>query len=315
MFLNSLSGSQKFKLYISPYQLEFKKRGPKPLEGALLAFDFGLDLLGYSDFLPWPRFGEISLYQQLRQIKKGEFSQRFLIAKKSAFLDAKARSQKRSLFFGLKIPDSHFLIPDLLSFKSPGLAGQKKIKVKLKPYKINRQISALKALSQNFKEARWRLDFNGMSWELWKNQLKFLKPSIDFIEDPRLKRASFEQKEKILFAGDWKSSPYFQIRIIKPSRDRLDLLIKELALFRWKRVIFTHSFDHPLGQLISAFWAGQFYKRHNSFFETGGLADLRLKEKAGYPLSQKTGPRFSPPGGFGFGFGSSLKKEPWRRWL
>ena len=319
--------SNSFKLYISPYKL---KRRLFSQEGVLLAFEFKGGLRGYSDFLPWPSFGENSLPQQLKQIKRGEFSQRFLIAMRSALLDAKARSQQRNLFFGLKIPDSHFLIPDLLNFKNPDFIFKKnfkKIKVKLKPYKINQQISALKALSQSFKDVRWRLDFNGMSWLFWKNKLEFLKPYIDFIEDPQLEKNSFNPKEKLLFAGDWESSPYFQIRIIKPSRDSLNLLIKQLALFRWKRVVFTHSFEHPLGQAITAFWAGLFYKYYPHFFETGAFVSgagcgqatstprllASAEEERTYRLEQE-GP-FKPPQGFGFGFGHSLKKEKWKRWL
>ena len=311
---------KKFKLYISAYNLKFKNKSlfSSPLEGALLAFDFGSGLTGYSDFLPWPAFGENTLSHQLKQIQRGRLSKRFLIAKHNAFLDAKARTQKRSLFFSLQIPSSHFLIEDLLSFKKPEWIlerGFKTIKVKLKPYKINEQREKLKQLSGDLKEAQWRLDLNGMSWLVWKNKLDFLKNSVDFIEDPLPEKSSFGKQEQSLFAQDWINSPHFQIKIVKPSRDRLDFLIKELALFRWKRIIFTHSFDHPLGQAISAFWAGAFYKRYNRFFETGAFINTSLEEIASYPINSKTGAHFSPPGGFGFGFSDALTKENWRRWI
>ena len=312
--------NKKFKLYISVYKLKFKNKSlfSSPIEGSLLAFDFGSDLTGYSDFLPWPAFGENSLSHQLKQIQKGEFSKRFLIAKHNALLDAKARSQKRNLFFSLKIPSSHFLIEDLLNFKDPERIlekGFQKIKVKLKTYKITEQMEKLKRLNAIFQGLQWRLDLNGMSWLIWKNELDFLKNHIDFIEDPRPEKSSFEKQEQSLFAQDWINSPHFQIKIVKPSRDRLDFLIKELAFFRWKRIIFTHSFDHPLGQVISAFWAGVFYKYYNGFFETGAFVNSSLEEIASYPLNQKTEAHFSPPCGFGFGFSDALKKENWKRWI
>ena len=309
---------KKFKLYVSTYQLQFKNKKNSPLEGSLLAFDFDSHLTGYSDFLPWPAFGEKNLFDQLNKIKQGEFSKRFLIAKHNAYLDAKARSQNKNLFFGLKIPPSHFLIEDLLNFKNQTdvlKKGFKKIKVKLKPYEIVKQAEKLKTLHSDFKDVKWRLDLNGISWSLWKNKLCFLRKDIDFIEDPLLDKSSLEKSDQSLFAQDWLKSPHFQIKIIKASRDSLKFLIKELACFRWKRLIFTHSLDHPLGQVISAFWAGQFYKNYQIFFETGGLINSSLIEKTDYCLNQKKGPHFLTPSGFGFGFSNSLAKEKWKKWI
>ena len=308
---------KRFKLSISPYKLSFKNKLLSPLEGSLLAFDFGSGLTGYSDFLPWPRFGEPSLFRQLHYIQKGEFSQRFLIAKHNAFLDAQARSEKRSLFYGLKIPPSHFLIEDLLNFKTTNLISEKnfkKVKVKLAPYQINEQIKKLKNLNRDLSGVQWRLDCNGLSWRLWKDQLKFLKEDIDFIEDP-LPGELWDRSDQKLWAQDWIPSLHSQIKIVKPSRDCLNLLIKELGLPRWKRIVFTHSFDHLLGQAVTAYWAGLFYKRHPQFFETGSFTCSPLSPIDSYPLYSKLSPDFIPPAGFGFGFSDSLKKEPWKQWI
>ena len=213
-FFTSLKPTNKFKLYVSTYKLKFKNKilFPLPLEGSLLAFDFGSDLMGYSDFLPWPAFGEKSLSCQLNEIKQKKFSRRFLIAKQNAFLDAKARSQKRNLFFGLKIPPSHFFIADLLNFNKPEFIlekGFKFIKLKLKPFKINEQIEKLKTLHSDLKTINWRLDLNNSSWTPWKDKLYFLKNHIDFIEDPLLDKSSFEKQNQHLFAQDWSASLLF----------------------------------------------------------------------------------------------------------
>ena len=95
----------------------------------------------------------------------------------------------------------------------------------------------------------------------------------------------------------------------------MELLIKEVAFFSWKRLVFTHSFDHPLGQAVSVFWASVFYKNYRSFFETGGFINSLLLKETSYPLNQNKGPEFLPPSGFGFGFSDSLKKEKWKRWV
>ena len=260
--LTSFQSIKTFKLYISPYTLQFKNKKlfPHSLEGSLLAFDFGSDLLGYSDFLPWPAFGgEQSLFHQLTQIQQGHFSNRFLIAKHNAFLDAQARQEKRNLFFGLKIPPSHFLIEDLLNFdkeKQIQEKGFKTVKVKLKAQKIPQQTDKLKSLYSELRSVKWRLDLNGQSWSAWKHILNVIKEGLDFIEDPFLD-TGFQKGFKELFAEDWIPYPLFSIKIAKPSRDSLESLLKGTASSQWQRVVFTHSFDHPLGQIISAFWAGR----------------------------------------------------------
>ncbi len=311
------------KLYISPYTLEFKSSASfSPLnktrfvEGALLAFEFEKTSIGYSDFLPWPVFGEENLASQLDKIKQGTLSKRFLIAMHNALLDAKARSQKRSVFFNLKIPDSHFLIEDLLNFSKEDLImekGFKAVKVKLIPSQISRQIDKLKFLYSHFKNIKWRFDLNGQSWTIWKSKLEFFKKDMDFIEDP-LNDTKIKTEEKALFAQDWIPNSRLQIKIVKPSRDSLLSLIKGLSLSQWKRLVFTHSFDHPLGQSSSAFWAGIFYKIYPCFFETGNFNQSPFLKINSYPF-YKEGPAFVPPSGFGFGFGESLKKEQWKRWL
>jgi len=310
---NSLKLKNKFKLYISPYTLYFKNKQCPPLEGSLLAIDFGSGLTGYSDFLPWPIFGESNLSNQLKAIKEGYFSNRFLIAKHNAFLDAQARSQKRNLLSGLRLPSSHFLIDNLLHFKTEERIlekGFQVVKVKLNPDRRNEQLEKLKALYSRLKNIKWRLDLSGQKWSLWKERLHFIKKELDFVEDPNLTQV--EKEDKNLLAQDWIPSSHFQIKIIKPSRDSTKSLLKELSLSHWKRLIFTHSFDHPLGQTATAFHAGIFYKNHPRFFETGALTHS-LSQIGSYFLQQ--GPDFVPPAGFGFGFSDSLKKEPWKRSL
>ncbi|MCY4321693.1 MAG: hypothetical protein OXC37_04755, partial [Bdellovibrionaceae bacterium] len=145
-----------FSLFISKYHLKFKHTKNKSLKGCLLCFDFGSGLKGYSDFLPWDLYGEKTLKEQLKDIQEGKFSQRFLIAKQLAFLDAKARLEKRNLFFSLKIPASHFLIENLLDFEfSKKLFEFKIIKVKLKTDHLLEQVRILKSLSDILKNVKW----------------------------------------------------------------------------------------------------------------------------------------------------------------
>ena len=306
----------RFKLYISAYELKTGLGKPHS-QGALMAFEFEGGLLGYSDFMPQAVFGEKSLPLELDRVQRGRAGQRFLIAKHNAFLDAKARARGQNLFFGLKIPPSHFLIEDLLSFNRPERIleqGFKIVKVKLKPGQFDEQIRRLKALFQVLKEGgiKWRLDLNGAAWAPWRGQFEFLSQSLDFIEDPKLDRRLLSEQNQL--ARDGLLVPGARVRVIKPARDRYDLLTKTPRFSFYKRWVFTHSLDHPLGQAGAAFWAGRFYQNHTCFFETGAFtAPPYLRAKL-YDFHHK-GPVWAPPAGSGFGFGEALKKEKWKRWL
>ena len=296
-----------FKLFISKYRLKFKSCQKADLKGCLFLFDFGAGLIGYSDFLPWPLYGEKTLKEQLEDIRQGQFSQRFLIAKQQAFLDARARLEKTSLFFSLKIPHSHFLIENLLEFKfSKKISDFKTIKVKLKPFKVLDQVVILKELNLLLKDIKWRFDLNQNDWLEWESALSFLKHRIDFIEDPKKPTSS------VSLAEDWSCIPSAGIKIVKPSRDSLVPLIRKWP--RWKRIVFTHSFDHPLGQASSAFWSAFFYKRYPQFFETGSFFNFQLQPVRAYERESR-GASFIAPEGFGFGFSKALKNENWQNWL
>ncbi len=305
------------KIYISPYQLKFRdqKKTLLRLEGVLMSFNFDSKLTGYADFLPWPSFGEKNLSQQLDDVTRGVESNRFLITKRNAWLDAIARLKKQNLFYGLKIPPSHFLIENLLSFTEPEKIlreNYRYVKVKLSSFHPEQQVKILKKIVSDLpKIIKWRLDLNFQKWSLWKEPLDFMKTQIDFIEDPF--RDSYKmEKNPCFFAEDWRPNDCSKIRIVKPSRDSLESVTKGLAFSRWKRVIFTHSFDHPLGQAASVFWASKFYQIHPSLFETSALKCFAFKKNKFY-FHKTENPFLEIPRGFGFGFDRYLQEENWKR--
>ncbi len=306
------------KIFISPYQLKFKdkKKNPSVLEGVLMAFDFDSKLKGYADFLPWTSYGEKSLDQQLDDITQGIESNRFQMTKKNAWLDAVARFKKQNLFYGLKMPPSHFLIENLFSFseqKDILRGGYKYVKVKLSPLDLDQQIKKLKKIVGELpKTIKYRLDLYHQKWSLWKEPLHFMKTQIDFIEDPFLDIQKIKEEDCSFFAEDWVFNSRCKIRIVKPTRDCLDGVTKELAFSRWKRIVFTHSFDHPLGQATSAYWAAKFYQIHPSFFETSALKCFAFEENNFYFHNSKN-PFLEIPKGFGFGFDKCLQAENWKR--
>ena len=310
----------RIKIYVSPYKLNIKFSN-QYRRGWLLLFDFGKDLIGYSDFLPWPSFGELSGEKQLQDLKIGKESSRLRRAKEQAFMDAKGRQEQRNLCYGLNLPSSHLLIEDLYSFKQKDDISNslyKVVKVKLKPDEIKKQIQIIKEIHSSFPFLKWRFDFNGQLssylWRLWKKKFDFLEQQIDFIEDPFSSPLDFQLNSSPLFAEDWNANPYCFIRIAKPSRDSHSMLIKNKAQSLWKRVVFTHSFDHPLGQVANIFYAAQFYKIYPSLKEIGGFKCLAYEENE-FIIPQLSSTHFTPPSGFGFGFQNILSKQQWKKWI
>lgn len=308
------------KVYISPYQLEFQ-HSSGCLQGALLLFEFQWDLKGYGDLLPWPRFGEESLKVQLEALKNGRESARFRRLKEVALSDALARKEKQSLFSGLKIPDSHFLIGNVTSFSDwdrIGEAGYQIIKVKIKPFELQKQLDQLEKGHLTLPRCKWRLDLNGslrlQDWGSFKKSLRFLWNQIEFIEDPFKNPGSFSSEDARMFAEDWTPCPQSAVRIVKPSRDSLDSLIKQIPSRRWRSIVFTHSQETLLGQAATAWQAGIFYKKHPSFWQTGAFKCHSFK-KSRWTLNENDDPAFKVPSGFGLGFSHLLEKEPWKRWL
>ena len=308
------------KVYTSPYQLEFKN-GSGCLQGTLLLFEFQTDLKGYGDLLPWPQFGEKPLKDQLEDLKKGKESPRLIRLKKMALCDALARKEKRSLFSGLKIPDSHFLIENVASFSGwdqVGEAGYQIIKAKIRPNNFQKQLKGLKEGSLALSHCRWRLDLNGslnfQEWDSFKKPLQFLWNKIEFIEDPFKNPENFSRQNSRLFAEDWIAHPGSAVRVVKPSRDSVDSLVQQLPHRQWKKIVFTHSQETLLGQAATAWQAGGFYKNYPSFWQTGAFKSHSFK-KHKWTLNEKSHPVFKSPAGFGLGYGSFLETEPWKRWM
>ena len=308
------------KVYISPYQLELQNH-KRYLQGSLLLFEFKSGMKGYSDFLPWPEFGEATLKDQLKAAKHGQESQRWICSKHIAFCDALARKKKQNLFFGLKIPESHFLIEDISSFSNWDhieKTGYKTLKIKIQQSVLQKALQQMKKVFEAYPHFKWRLDFNGSlklkEWDSLKKDLYFLWNNLEFIEDPFENPWNFSDKETHFFAEDWIKNLHCGFRIIKPSRDSLDLLMKQIPLRQWKGLVFTHSQETLLGQAATAYLAGKFYRDYPTFWQTGAFKSLSLK-KSRWTLQENASPFFKPPSGFGLGYGHLLEKEPWKRWI
>ena len=183
------------------------------------------------------------------------------------------------------------------------------------------QVEACKkllALHDRYPRIKWRLDFNMQTrvqaWPEFKNILKNLKEQLEFIEDPFQDPENYQGADQNMFARDWLNLPKSPTKIVKPSRDSLQDISKELQEGRTKHVVFTHSQETCLGQSASAYWAASFYKKYPNLKITCGLKCFSLEDQELHPL-EEIAPSFDPPKGAGLGFGEILDKQAWKRLL
>ncbi|OQW51916.1 MAG: hypothetical protein A4S09_09630 [Proteobacteria bacterium SG_bin7] len=309
------------KVWWAPYELTFRE-SKKARNGALLRFEFKDIGFGYADLFPWPEFRDEDLKTQINNLRLGRLSP--LLERSVAFAkeDAIARSEKRSLFYGLvsKIARSHYLFmsPEIEMEELEKIVGDGFNTIKIKLENGVHWINKLKnhQLSKNLKI---RLDFNN---KLTENEyIKFLEQLdssarnlIEFVEDP----TPFENSSWIKFnnaiplaldcGSDKNFSEFehlgFKYLILKPARQSLETINLPDGI---KPVIMGYL-DHPVGQsfaaLSSARWRGEKLEAgicYHTCYRTNAYSErLKIKNAA-----------LVPDDGIGIGFGELLEKEKW----
>lgn len=307
------------KLDVSPYEITFKgKRGIR--QGALLRFFFADLGYGYADCHVWEELGDLSLKRQLQLLIQDQMTpiteQAFFFAK----LDAEARSEGRSLFTGLSIPQSHFLILDMEDYPSLEKAiqaGFTHFKVKM-GMELEKELVQLKRLLE-CSEVKVRIDFNERltlpRYEWFLEQMGTNLNRVDFIEDPIPFEESIwmklQKKYPVSLACDRKCDQAFdraevaRVIVIKPSIQKYSP--KEVS----QRVVITSYLGHPLGQSAAAYSAALFQKKFP--VDICGLLSHQVYEST--PFSEELtcqGPYLMPCRGTGFGFDQLLEKLRWQ---
>ena len=228
-----------------------------------------------------------------------------------AWIDSQARCQLKNLFLNKAPIKNHFLVPDVFSLKSFDSIDNSVIKIKIRNFKEARQFKQI--VSHSSKIFKYRLDFNHRlsfnEWKRWEKENLSLLPHIDFIEDP----FPLFYKEPSLFplALDQGPNCHCPIRIIKPTRQVLYFPIQQMAQGNLKRVIFTHSLEHPLEARLSWVMAQNFYKILPRKKEVCGMSDLlNFFEKNDFLCFDS---HFYSPSGTGLGFNFLLEKQNWKK--
>lgn len=297
-------------------------------QGALLKFEFKGGSIGYADCHPWVELGDSPLTEQLRHLTNAESStplmQRSL---HFARLDAKARAQGVNLFEGLSIPESHFLIPNLLQWETDQILtalkqGFTHFKVKLGA-DLAQELIQLKSLFALFSsKIKVRLDFNlKLTLQQFEEVLTQLAPYrgfIDFYEDP----CSYDttawskwQKGGLCLACDYQSQQAIgypqcaEVLVIKPAVQDESIYLTHSD--PKQRLVFTTYLDHPLGQLATAYTAAVAFKKKPVSAVCGLLSHTAYQRNEFSEQLSQNGPAFVLPKGTGFGFDDLLKKQKW----
>jgi O-succinylbenzoate synthase len=296
-----------------PYELTPRRSlgilgGKVPRRGALIRVDEG-----FADVHPWPEVGHQPLEDQLELLGRGETTPLTAQSLRMAQLDAQARAAGRSLFDGLRIPDSHFLITgSVRDHDLPAIeqAGFRKVKIK-----TGGDPSSMPSLGTRMK---LRLDFNASltadSLRRFLEEARQAIVAIDFLEDPTPYDArlweDLARRYGCRFAADMVNGGRgVAVRVVKPAWRS-----EQTLLDTTQEIVFTSAMDHPVGQMGAAFIAARTAKKLAGRVVECGLLTHELFETTEFSERIVTkGPRLEPPSGSGIGFDDLLLKLPWKK--
>lgn len=310
------------KIRCSYYTLERKDSSKAKRRGALLKIQFQDGLIGYSDCHPWSELGDPPLEDQLRALKTNKWTNLLESSLAFARLDAEARHQKKSLFTQKKIPQSHFLIMDVLDTHSEDiekilLQGFTHIKIKMGTTPEQEVARVIELFSNS--SLKIRLDFNEKlslsTYQSLLKQLNSIAPSIDYIEDP----IPFEAKAWKQIKKESRIPIACDRQVLKAAQypDSYSFLIVKAALFipanltlSQEKMIVTTYLDHPLGQMGAAYRAAHIDPNGKNIH---GLLSHHSYQTNPFSrqLSQQ-GPHFKVPLGYGFGYDELLENAEWK---
>jgi O-succinylbenzoate synthase len=323
-----MMGARFEQISFSPYRLE----GSRPRDGALVRLDFAGGLRGYADLHPWTGFGDRPLADECAALTRGEPTRLGCRTLAIARRDAEARAAGRSLFAGLRIPPSHWLVPSLTEWPQRdrdldrlAAAGFTRLKIKL-GQQLADEIGLLHQLFPRLPDGvRVRLDFNSrLSPQALRHFLEATRPWhawIDFLEDPCPDLGQWERargRYPIDLACDRDldrvrtEGPEVEVLVVKPALfDPLAWARESGALpDRW---VVTSYLDHPLGQAAAAVAAGELAATHPGWVDVCGLRSQALYAASAFSEALPgSGPDFPAPEGVGLGFDPLLEGLAWR---
>lgn len=317
------------RIWVSRYEL--KPTLPRSARvGALLKIEFEDGTIGYADLHPWQEFGDLALADELARLCGGDAAHTKLSRRSFALAkaDAKARAERRSVFSGLQIPESHFLFTSVDGVSADSLVELKNESYRAAKVKVGKDLVREKEIleaafsNDDVREAelKLRLDFNSALSEQaaadWLLDLsEDLNDAIEFCEDP----CSFDAKawssiqrqtgvELVRDMGSEQSLGDENVSglIVKPAVQDPSVFLNSS-----QNIFVTSYLDHPIGQLGAAYEAGRLAKKANVGV-CGLLSHSSYHANAYSEEFPSVGPRFVPDlRDHGIGMTDLLENENW----
>ncbi len=280
------------------------------LEGFLIRADGG-----YGCVQPWPELGDETLEAQWQALQSGGKTRLLERALECAAADGAARREGRSLFAGLRVPESHATVTGGADFALLQAEGFTTVKLKGgRDWEV---------VLERMREAvaaglRVRVDFNGVldgaGFLSFAQSARDVRMMVDFVEDPvpyaaevwrRLRsktgwRLALDQPGGAVVERD-----SFDVRVRKPAVEGLARSEQEAGE---AETVITSYMDHPVGQAFAAWEAGKFGDDQG----LAGLLTHRLFERDVFTDQlASAGPKWVGPGGTGLGFDELLEGLSW----
>ncbi len=294
--------------------------------GALLRVDYPDGNRGFADLHPWPEFGQEPLHRQLGALRTGAFPPLLARSLVLARRDAVARAEGRSLFAGLPPVESHALVTDLRdpgrSAKVLAAAGYQAAKLKIGPFIAPDAVAAW----LDGVPLRLRLDANASftpaSLATWLEAVgAHVLDHVEFVEDPAPYEPgdweAISRRHGLALALDWHPNPLatglrgVEVLVVKPASQDAEALTAA-AVEAGRRVVVTHSMDHPLGRAAALEAAARLRMEHGPSLLAGGLQAGGLYDAEAFARALvEDGPRTLPPAGTGHGFDDLLAALRW----
>jgi O-succinylbenzoate synthase len=304
-------------------------QGHTQRHGALLRFTFDDGSFGYADCHPWQELGDLPLADQLQLLSQGKFTpltERSLIF---ATLDEAARIKKKNLFENLIIPQSHFLIANILAWHLPLIAEAIEqqftvLKIKLGA-DLQNELLRLKVLFKWLEKTdlKVRLDFNlkltQEKFHSFLNEISSWWHLIDFCEDPfpfNLNSWKEMQKAGPTLACDSESEQAVshpkaaKVCVIKPAQQSEIPFLQKPSN---QRLVITSYLDHPLGQLCAAYVAAFIQSKSSRKVDICGLMSHRVYQPNAFSEQLCwNNANFKVAQGTGLGYDELLAKQDWK---
>lgn len=300
-------------------------------EGVLLRVEWNDGLMGYADLHPWPELGDLSLAEQLSDLRMGRLTTQIEQSIWLARRDAQLRKDKKHVFeAGEKIKNnyllSHFqeIQPGFLdTLKNEGFTT---LKMKM-GRDLQKEAEALTHIAAS--GLRIRLDFNAVgSWQTFEkfmvNLPATVRPLIEYVEDPfpfdfhawgearKLAKIALDNQYDKVPWGKINAAP-FDVLVVKPAKTDVDKAVAHCLKWNLKMAV-TSYMDHPVGVVHAVGLAMELKDKYGDMILESGCLTHRLYQMEAFAAELSTqGPFLLKNIGTGVGFNKLLEGLAWQQ--